>query len=284
MITSRRLTQIFSLATRLWRGSLLAACCLLALSAVEGLLAASLVNAQDFKKEAIEYRNRGYTAQQNGDIETALVYYQKAASLDPYYAVPHNDMGIIYEIKGLLDKAENAYLKAITINSNFPEAHSNLALLYESKRMYDKAVAHWMRRVELGYREDVWTKRCWEKLWQYAPDKAKELEARILAQEVAIQLEKERQENAAHAKKLYQQAMVLYNNKEYLKALPLFQQASALMPDDPDMFKMYRDVVTKTREVNIMLHYEQAMTYYRQGDYRLAKEEFEKILMLIPQE
>jgi len=240
--------------------------------------------AEDFSKEAIEYRNQGYTAQQSGDIETALVYYQKAVSLDPYYAIPHNDMGIICEIKGQLDKAENEYLKALTINPDFAEAHSNLALLYETKKMYEKAVIHWMRRIELGNKDDIWSQKSWEKLWQYAPDKAKELEAKLLAQEVAMQMEKEKQERAVQAKKLYQQAMVYYQKKEYLKALPLFEQAKELIPDDADISKMYKDALTKSREINISLHYEQAMTYYRQGDYPLAKEEFEKILGLIPQE
>lgn len=243
-----------------------------------------LTLGEDFTKDAIEYRNRGYTAQQNGDIETALVFYQKSISLNPYYAIAHNDIGIIYEIKGQLDRAESSYLKALTIDPNFAEAHSNIALLYESKKMFDKAVIHWMRRVELGSRDDIWSNKAWEKIWQYAPDKAKELEARILAQEVAMQLEKERQERITQAKKLYQQAMAYYQNKDYLKALPLFLEANELMPDDPEISKMYKDAQLKSREINISLHYEQAMTYYRQGDYQLAKEEFEKILELIPQE
>jgi tetratricopeptide (TPR) repeat protein len=240
--------------------------------------------AGELAKEAIDYRNRGYTAQQNGDFETALVYYQKAVSLDPYYAVPHNDMGIIYELKGRVDKAEYSYLKALTIEPDFAEAHSNIALLYEARKMYDKAVIHWMRRVELGLKEDVWTQRAWEKIWAYAPDKAKGLEARLLAQEVAWQLEKEKEARIIEAKKFYQQAMVYYQNKDYMKALPLFLQAKELLPDDPDIVNMYKDALAKSREINISLHYEQAMTYYRQGEYSLAKEEFEKILELFPLE
>lgn len=235
-------------------------------------------------KEAIDYRNKGYTAHQNGDFETALVFYQKAISLDPYYAVAHNDMGIIYEIKGFSDKAEGEYVKAVTIDPNFAEAHSNLALFYESKKMYEKAVVHWMRRVELGDKEDVWTKKAWEKIWNYAPDKAKELEAKILALEVSRQLEKEREERVIEAKKLYQQAMVYYHRKEYLKALPLFVQARDLVPDDPAISNMFSDAQFKAREINITLHYEQAMAYYQQGDFQLAKQEFEKILSLIPVE
>lgn len=248
------------------------------------LLWSGLCRAQVFQKEAVEYRNRGYTAQMSGDIETALVYYQKAVSLDPYYAVAYNDLGIIYEMKGYMDKAEAAYLKAISINPNFAEAHSNLAFLYEAKKMYDKAVEHWMRRIELGNKEDFWTQKCWEKMWHYAPDKAKELEARLLAQEVAISLEKDKEVRIVKAKKLYDEAMVFYRKGDYLNALPLFKEAYELLPNDPELAQLYQDVFAKTREMNIYLHYEQAMTYYRQGNYALAKEEFEKILELIPQQ
>lgn len=250
--------------------------------AIFWILSSTLIYAQVFKKEAVEYRNRGYTAQQNGDLETALVYYQKAVSLDPYYAIAYNDLGIVYEIKGALDKAETAYLKAISINPNFAEPHCNLAFHYEGKKMYDKAVIHWMRRIELGDKEDIWTQKCWEKLWHYAPDKAKELEAKLLAQEVAIQMEKEKEVRVLKAKKLYEQAMIYYNKKDYVRALPLFQEAYELLPNEPELSKTYQEVFAKTREINISLHYEQAMNYFRQGEYELAKEEFEKILELIP--
>jgi len=45
----------------------------------------------DFLKESWAYRSKGYEAQQSGDVEMALVYYRKAAALDPFYAIPHNE-------------------------------------------------------------------------------------------------------------------------------------------------------------------------------------------------
>ena len=42
-----------------------------------------LVFSQEFAKEAREYRQKGYQAQQAGDIELAIVYYKKAIALDP---------------------------------------------------------------------------------------------------------------------------------------------------------------------------------------------------------
>jgi len=103
------------------------------------------------------YRIKGYDAQQRGDIDTAIEWYQKAANLNPSYASPHNDLGILFETKGWLDRAEAEYQKAIAIDPGYKEVHTNLALLYERKGELEKAAFHWMRRYKLGSPDDPWT-------------------------------------------------------------------------------------------------------------------------------
>jgi len=107
--------------------------------------------------EAEQYRTKGYDAQQRGDIDTAIEWYQKAANLRPEYASPHNDLGILFETKGWLDRAEAEYKKALSIDPNYKEVHTNLALLYERKGELEKAAFHWMRRYKLGDPNDQWT-------------------------------------------------------------------------------------------------------------------------------
>jgi len=101
-----------------------------------------------FSKEAIEYRLKGYKASQNKDYDEAIKYLQKAGLLDPYYASPHNELGIIYELKGWLEKAEGEYLKALSIDPNNAEAVMNLGLFYEARGLVDKAVPYFQRRIE----------------------------------------------------------------------------------------------------------------------------------------
>ncbi len=122
------------------------------------------VFALTLAEQAKGYRDKGYAAQQAGDIEGAISYYQKAASLDSNYAAPHNDLGIIYETKGWLDRAEEEYKKALTIDPDYAKAHTNLALLYERKGEVEKAAYHWMRRYRLGSPDDTWTKEAKERL------------------------------------------------------------------------------------------------------------------------
>jgi len=114
--------------------------------------------------DAEAYRTKGYVAQQRGDIDTAIEWYQKAISLKPEYASPHNDIGILFETKGWLDRAEAEYEKAIAIDPNYKEVHTNLALLYERKGELEKAAFHWMRRYKLGDPNDPWTKEAKSRL------------------------------------------------------------------------------------------------------------------------
>ncbi|MDP2921937.1 MAG: tetratricopeptide repeat protein [Candidatus Omnitrophota bacterium] len=110
------------------------------------------------------YREKGYEAQQRGDIDTAIEWYQKAANIKPDFAAPHNDLGILFETKGWLDRAESEYQKALAIDSSYKEVHTNLALLYERKGELEKAAFHWMRRYKLGDAEDPWTQEAKSRL------------------------------------------------------------------------------------------------------------------------
>jgi len=113
--------------------------------------------AKGIAGDAESYRTKGYEAQEKGDIDSAIEWFQKAVNLDPSYAAPHNDLGILFETKGWLDRAESEYQKALAIDSNYKEVYTNLALLYERKGELEKAAFHWMKRYKLGKPEEPWT-------------------------------------------------------------------------------------------------------------------------------
>lgn len=122
------------------------------------------VYATMLKDDARSYRDKGYEAQDRGDIDSAISWYQKATNLDPDYAVPHNDLGILFEAKGWLDRAESEYRKALELDFDYGKAHTNLALLYERKGELEKAAFHWMRRYRLGRSGDAWTDEARQRL------------------------------------------------------------------------------------------------------------------------
>lgn len=116
------------------------------------------------RDEAVAYRVAGYERQQQGDLEGALAAYQKAAALDPTYATPNNDAGILLEGMGRWEDAQRAYERALAVDPKHLEAHSNLAMLFEQVGQKEKAIYHWLKRYQLGDPEEAWTARAEERL------------------------------------------------------------------------------------------------------------------------
>ena len=123
-----------------------------------------VTNAATLRDEAVNYRVQGYEQQRRGDLAGALSSYQKAAALDPTYATPHNDMGVIFEQQGRQQAAEQAFNNALALNPEHLEAHANLAMLYERLGNKEQAVFHWIKRYQLGDPYDPWTARAEERL------------------------------------------------------------------------------------------------------------------------
>ncbi|MFH0826445.1 MAG: tetratricopeptide repeat protein [Candidatus Omnitrophota bacterium] len=116
------------------------------------------------QKHARIYRDQGCALQSIGNLDEAMVLYQKAAEFDPSYAIVHNDLGIVYETKGMLERAEKSYLRATQTDPRFLSPYSNLALLYENKRDLDKAKIYWEKRAQMGLGDDPWTQRARKRL------------------------------------------------------------------------------------------------------------------------
>ncbi len=109
------------------------------------------------KKLAAEYRDKGLLAQRNGDLDTALVCFQKAMELNPALAVAYNDAGVIYEAKGWDDRAKQAYGKAIDLDPTLPSPYYNLGSIYEKEGDFEKAIYYFKKRVLIGDWNDEWT-------------------------------------------------------------------------------------------------------------------------------
>jgi len=120
--------------------------------------------ARNLRQEASTYRAQGFEAQRHGDPSTAFTFYQKAIVLDPMYAAPHNDLGILLEESGRLEEAQRSYQRALALDPAYVDAHANLAMLYERRGQQEHAIYHWLKRYELGHPQDPWTLRAKERL------------------------------------------------------------------------------------------------------------------------
>jgi Flp pilus assembly protein TadD len=274
-----------------------------------------------FYDEAIEYRNKGFQAQTSGNLDKAMEYYQKAIALNPHYATAYNDLGVVYELKGWPYRAEREYIKAIQVDPNCLSSYSNLALLYEKQGNLERAALYWLKRAQKGKPFDPWTRRARDRLRklgllesrQKSPqegefldvqteaalkefyEKGKEFFARKDYMNAILEFKQVLELNpdsiyAPYAQEYIKKARAQIKKREEdeLRKSSLEARLKALdeverrLREQKESLKKQMAVKRKEKLELISNHYKQGVLYYRQGDYRQAKEEFEKIFRIIP--
>ncbi|MBI4981895.1 MAG: tetratricopeptide repeat protein [Candidatus Omnitrophica bacterium] len=206
-------------------------------------------NLTQLQKDARFYRSQGLRAQQIGDFDTALSFYQKAIELDPAYAAPYNDAGVIYETNGEVGRAQDSYLKAITIDKRYLPAYTNLALLYENERELSKAAQCWKKRYELASLDDPWAKKAkmrYEDINLVLADRpiqqdAREQEVMGLLKDVAAQKTLFKKDDKAMAKSLFVKAKESYSMGDDVSAFKQALDAGQLDPANKEI----EDFITK---------------------------------------
>jgi len=209
------------------------------------------------KKLAAEYRDKGIEAQKSGDVDTALMCYQKAMEMDPTLALAYNDAGVIYESKGWTDRAKEAYGKAIDLDPALASPYYNLGSLYEKEGDLEKATYYFKRRVLIGNWNDEWTAKARQELKGMGIDDP-ELRQDYLDQHLASlenpdDLNARPKGNDLDPKKRKRDArMHLLRGKQfyymgaYQEALTEFSSASVLDPKNKEIQKMLDDTQRKS--------------------------------------
>ena len=88
----------------------------------------------------IAHNNLGVLYDGRGLHDKALEEYERAVAINPTFADAHSNLGVSYKRKGNHEKAIEEYEKALAGNPNLIEARNNLGVAYQAKGMYDKAV------------------------------------------------------------------------------------------------------------------------------------------------
>jgi len=247
----------------------------------------------EFQKLAREYRDKGYELQKIGDLDGAMVLYQKAAELDPAYYVIYNDLGVIYEDKGFIDRAEQSYRRSLVLNPNYLSAYSNLAMLYEGKRDLNKAAEYWQRRVELGLEDDPWTQKAKKRLYelsQVVPElrqKMIERETMEVTRRIAEEKERKKAEDMRQAKQHLDAAKRLDRSCNYEGALKELKTASSLDPESAEIKAMAKVTGEKFKRQQkeeavrqMQAHFKNAVEHYQQDNPQGTQQELNKIEQL----
>jgi tetratricopeptide (TPR) repeat protein len=104
--------------------------------------------------ESARYHNAlGYYQFRAGHLEEAETSYLKALGIDRWYAVAHNNIGIVYLHQRKPGQAEAHFRQALAISPAYVKAQYNLAVALFRQRRYIDAVKAYLvaRKQDWGY-------------------------------------------------------------------------------------------------------------------------------------
>lgn len=239
------------------------------------------------KDEAVAYREEGFNAQSLGDLEGALMYYQKALTLDPHYAQAYNDSGVVYEAQGNDYKALEMYNKALEIDPNLLSVYTNLAFFYEKNKDIKNAAFYWQKRYELGQEGSYW----WEvsrqhliKLGTYPKLKKKRLakEAIKLSEGIAQSNKQERLKSIEDAKFHFDIGNKAFLEKDYKNARKEFEAVFFINPSDEELLSksvdLYKEAKRLSLREQITTDIKNALNYIESNDYLSAERRLKDVL------
>ena len=93
------------------------------------------------KKKPDFWNQMGNCYFHKGELNKAILYYNKSREINSGYVPPLNNLGVIYQKRGEEQKALVAFKKALKLSSNALTPKFNLAQLYLKYGMINKALA-----------------------------------------------------------------------------------------------------------------------------------------------
>jgi tetratricopeptide (TPR) repeat protein len=86
------------------------------------------------------YNNIGNVLKDQDKMKEAIEAYNKALSIKPDYAEPFNNMGNAFRDQGRLNEAIKVYKKALSIKPDYAEAYNNMGIALKDQGKLEKAV------------------------------------------------------------------------------------------------------------------------------------------------
>ena len=97
----------------------------------------------------IAHGGLGRAYHERGQLNEAIVEFQKAVRLLPNHFKAYYILGVVYDQKGDYRNAIDNYKKSIAINPEFADAHYNLAILYHKQGLMADAIRQYKKVIEL---------------------------------------------------------------------------------------------------------------------------------------
>lgn len=90
--------------------------------------------------------NNSYNQSQ---LEISAGHFKKALSLDPEFAIGHNNLGLIYKALNQYQDALSAFQTAIDLDPKYKKPYLNMGSTYLDKKEYDRALEYYQKALEI---------------------------------------------------------------------------------------------------------------------------------------
>ena len=94
--------------------------------------------------------NLGYVYNARGMTDKAMEHFISAVRMNPEYLDARINLGITYNAKGMTDAAIEQFTTVLRKNWDDADAHNNIGIAYVSKGMIDKAITHYLIALKLN--------------------------------------------------------------------------------------------------------------------------------------
>jgi tetratricopeptide (TPR) repeat protein len=100
-------------------------------------------NDRQHLQRYVDIVNKGIDYYERGDMEGALIQFNKAINFDPSYAGAYANRGGLYNTKKNLDLALTDLNEAIRLDPNFAPAYANRGSVHYNRKDYESAREDW---------------------------------------------------------------------------------------------------------------------------------------------
>ncbi len=102
--------------------------------------------------EAVIHYNQAVEFDRGRDYERAIRAYEKAIALDPKFVEAYNNLGVLYQERGLYEKALEVFEKGIEVAPTYEKIFNNLGTLLLLRGRYGKAKEAFERALSINPR------------------------------------------------------------------------------------------------------------------------------------
>ncbi len=103
-------------------------------------------------KESWFYHRIGVTCLENGELERAILFFDKSLEINPASAEAYEMRGMTYSLREQYDRAISDFNKALEIDPNLGEVYFDRARAYSFKGEYDRSRGDIKKAEDLGYK------------------------------------------------------------------------------------------------------------------------------------